>query len=189
MPGPNLGRIVTFDVAQAFRGVTDKAVEVMTGQRESDCSFEFTEGISYLVYASSDLGTGMLVTSVCTRTRLLSQAKDDLDYLNKKDDPARAFGIVGVVNLEKRDDQNKLQITGPAPGITVVISGVALRLTAVTKKDGTFELWGLQPGSYRVSLTLGEEFLKTAQTVKVGGEACEGVDLFVAPVPPKKATQ
>jgi len=183
--GPHEERIVTFEVTQPFRGVTDKTVEVLTWQPEFDCSYVFSQGESYLVYAVTDPGTGKLSTNICTRTKPLSQAKEDLEFLTKKDDPAHAFGIVGVIYIQRRDAQNKLQISGPAGGVTVVVSGVAVRVTATTHKDGSFEFWGLQPGSYRVSPMLGEEFMKTAQTVRVGGDACEGVDFYATP-PPRK---
>jgi hypothetical protein len=176
---------VSFEVIQAFRGTADKTTEVSTGQGGPDCGYEFKEGVTYLVYAYSDSSTGNLSTGVCTRTRPLSDAKDDIEYFTKKDDPARKSGIVGDIWMQPRDAQNNVRPIAPAAGFTVVISGVAVRKTVVTRKDGHFEIWGLEPGSYRVSPMFAEGWPKAAQTVKVGAQSCEEVH-FLATPPPKK---
>jgi hypothetical protein len=189
--GANGNRVVTFDVSQAYRGMNmnEKIAEVATGSGGGDCGYDFKEGVSYLVYALNGAPpfgeTGKLFTTICTRTRLISDAKDDIDYLTKKDDPARASGVVGDIVMQYRDAQNKLQPSSSAGGITVVISGVAVRKTVVTRKDGHFEIWGLEPGSYRVSPIFPGGFAKAAQTVKVAAQSCEEVR-FLATPPPKK---
>ncbi|HEV3218987.1 MAG TPA: hypothetical protein VGZ48_04405 [Candidatus Acidoferrales bacterium] len=177
-------RHVFFEVTAAYRGMTEKSTEVLAGSGMSDCDFSFTDGESYLIFASVQAGTGKLETNVCSGTRLLSQAQGYIDLLGKAD-PTLGFGIIGRVFMESRDSENRLQFKGPAAGITVIVSGVALRKTVVTRKDGSFEIWGLQPGSYRVSPSLGEEFLKSAQNIKVGAQACEGVVLLAASLPRK----
>ncbi len=187
---PNGNRTVSFEVSQAFRGVTGDAVELTTGSGVGDCGYDFKEGANYLVYAydgAPPLGeVGKLYTSICSRTRPLAEAKDDLDYLSKKDDPARASGIVGDVLMQYRDSQNRLQPTSSSGGISVVISGVGVRKSVVTRKDGHFEIWGLEPGAYRVSPTFPDGFQKAAQTVKLAAQSCEEVHFQGVP-PPKKA--
>jgi hypothetical protein len=178
-------RLVTFDVTTAYRGMTDKTAEISTGMGGGDCGFEFKEGGSYLVYAAPDSATGKLSTGICMRTRLLGEAKDDIEYLTHKDDPAHGSGIEGDIMALTRDAKNVTTVTGPLAGITVTISGVSLRKTVVTRKDGHFQLWGLDPGAYRVSPTLPDSFLKTAQTLKLAAQSCEEVH-FLATPPPKK---
>ncbi|HUK29632.1 MAG TPA: hypothetical protein VLV89_00870 [Candidatus Acidoferrum sp.] len=188
--GSNGGRTVTFEVLQAYHGVTERIIELTTGSGGGDCGYDFKEGANYLVYAyngAPPLGeVGKLYTSVCSRTRPLAEAKDDLDYLSKKDDPARSSGIVGDITMQYRDSQNKLQPSSSAAGISVVISGVAVRKTVTTRKDGHFEIWGLEPGSYRVSPIFPDGFLKIARTVKIDAQSCEEVQFLAVP-PPKKA--
>jgi hypothetical protein len=163
---------------------------VTTGSGGSDCGYDFKEGVSYLVYAyngAPPLGeVGKLYTEICMRTRPLADAKDDLDYLSKKDDPARASGIVGDISMQYRDSQNRLQATSSSGGISVVISGVGVRKTVPTRKDGHFEIWGLEPGAYRVSPIFPDGFQKAAQTVKIAAQSCEEVHFQGVP-PPKKA--
>jgi hypothetical protein len=182
---------VTFYVTQDYRGLNmnEKIVDVLTGMGGGDCGYEFKQGVSYLVYALNGTPTmgeaGKLFATICTRTRPLSEAKDDIEYLTKKDDPARGAGIEGDIYALARDAKNVTTVTGPLAGITVVISGVAVRKTVVTRKDGHFQIWGLDPGSYRVSPTLPGDYLKTAQTVKLAALTCEEVH-FLATPPPKK---
>jgi len=178
-------RRITFEVTQAYHGMTGKTAEVITGQGGGDCGYDFKEGVSYLVYASPHVDIGDLYTGICTRTRPLAEAKDDIEYLTHKDDPAHGAGIEGDIWLQSRDAKNVVTTTGPMAGITVTISGVSLRKTVVTRKDGHFQLWGLDPGAYRVSPTLPDNFLKTAQTVRLAAQSCEEVH-FLATPPPRK---
>ncbi len=191
--GANGYRVVTFEISQAYRGVNtnETTAEVATGSGGGDCGYAFKEGASYLVYAlngAPPLGeAGKFFTTICTRTRPLSEAKDDIEYLTKKDDPARASGIVGDISMQSRDAKNVATVSGPAAGFSVVISGVAVRKTVVTRKDGHFEIWGLDPGSYRVSPVFPDGFQKTVQTVRLAAQSCEEVH-FLATPPPKKGT-
>jgi hypothetical protein len=186
----NIHREIIFEVTTSYSAMTQKTIEVVTGMGEGDCGIEFKEGVNYLVYASNGFPpmgeVGKLYTGICTRTRPLSEAKDDIEYLTKKDDAARASGVVGDIVMQYRDAQNKLQPSSSAAGITVVISGVAVRKTVVTRKDGHFEIWGLEPGSYRVSPIFPGGFAKSAQTIKLAAQSCEEVHFLVTP-PPKKA--
>ncbi len=174
-----------FEVTQAYRGMAEKSAEILTFGPANDCGYQFKKGVSYLVYAVPDAATGKLRTGACQRTRLLSEAKDEMVYWNTKDDPVHGSGIVGDITMQIRDAQNKLQPGGSAAGIGLVISGVAIRLNLVTHKDGTFEVWGLAPGAYRASPVLPEGFLKAPQTVKLAAQSCEEVH-FLATPPPKK---
>lgn len=75
-------RLVTLQVETSWKGPLAKNVEIVTG-REDSCGFDFKEGVVYLVYAYR-LFPGNLVTTHCTRTRLLSNVeKDEIDALGK----------------------------------------------------------------------------------------------------------
>jgi hypothetical protein len=171
--------------------MTEKTAEVLTGGGGGDCGYDFKEGVNYLVYAingTQSMGeAGKLFATICTRTRPLAEAKDDIEFLTKKDDPAHGAGIEGDIWMQSRDAKNVTSVTGPMAGITVTISGISVRRTVVTRKDGHFQIWGLDPGSYRVSPTLPDGFLKTAQTVKLTAQSCEEVH-FLATPPPRKGS-
>ena len=75
-PAPGTGtRGVEFAVIQNFRGPQLRTIVVASA---GGCGYSFKIGESYLVYASDLQGT--LTTSICTRTRPLRDAADDLAY-------------------------------------------------------------------------------------------------------------
>jgi hypothetical protein len=71
-------RSVTFRVTRYWKGIDAFVVTVSTGFNDGDCGYPFQEGKPYLVYAH---GEKELHTNICTRTRLLSDAREDLDEL------------------------------------------------------------------------------------------------------------
>lgn len=78
------GYKVTFAVSKSWKFVEATSIQVDTGYGMGDCGYNFFVGNDYLVYASRAHGNpgGYLVTSICSRTAELSQAADDLSYLN-----------------------------------------------------------------------------------------------------------
>jgi hypothetical protein len=72
---------VSFSIEQNFRGIAGSVTEVITGLGDFDCGFHFERGERYLVYAHRIEEDKRLYTSICTRTRSLSEAGEDLKYL------------------------------------------------------------------------------------------------------------
>ena len=169
-------RLVSFEVERTYRGLTSKTAEVLS-EWNSDCAYRFQEGLRYLVYAYPHGSTGKLTTSICTRTRPISEASEDLEYLNKKDDPSHGAGIEGMV--EELD--SKSQAVGSPQGIRVLVEGAAGRQTIITQKDGRFRLWGLLPGRYRVTPSLPKSFWPASQTVDLKGKACAELRFLATP--------
>ncbi|MEJ7849250.1 MAG: hypothetical protein WKF92_14300 [Pyrinomonadaceae bacterium] len=78
---------VRFKVLQTWKGVTTETVSVFTANRCCICGYKFAVGERYLVYAySSDEDWA---TSFCTRTKILSEADEDLKVLGKNKVPRR----------------------------------------------------------------------------------------------------
>ena len=74
-------KFVTLQVEQAWKGAVTKRVTVQTCIDGACCGYGFQEKESYLVYAH---GAGKsLSVSLCSRTRPLAQADDDIAALNK----------------------------------------------------------------------------------------------------------
>ncbi|HWP42272.1 MAG TPA: hypothetical protein VNO14_03480 [Blastocatellia bacterium] len=71
-----------FEVERAWKGIEKKTVSVFTSSQSSACGYGFKRGESYLVYASEGR-EGRLITSICSRTRLLKDANDDLKELGE----------------------------------------------------------------------------------------------------------
>ncbi len=95
MPVPNDGTgsaTVTLDVSKVWKGQKSKTITVSTATNSAacgficespDCTAGFKEGGEYIVYAGDYNGDGALSTSICTRTKLLSEAQEDLEGLGE----------------------------------------------------------------------------------------------------------
>lgn len=72
--------IVTVEVAKTWKGEAGSQVEVETADpEENNCGFDFKKGEDYLIYA---VKKQRLETDVCSRTKLLSAASEDLASLD-----------------------------------------------------------------------------------------------------------
>jgi hypothetical protein len=175
-------RLVLLEIGHNYRGLEGQStVELVTGEGGGDCGFSFQEGQRYLVYAYPHPATGKLYTGICQRTRLLSEASEDLKYLEKKDDPAHGAGIEGSVEQLSRDEHNLTQVVGMLEGTELEIVGSAGRRRAVTGKDGRFEVWGLKPGRYRITAMWGKRFVPETQTVKLEPGSCAELRFLATP--------
>jgi hypothetical protein len=174
--------LVVLQIERNYRGQDGKStVEVVTGEGGGDCGFSFEEGKRYLVYAYPHPATGKLYTGICQRTRLLTEAAEDLEYFGKKDDPAHGAGIEGSVEELSRDQHNITQVVGMLAGVPLEIAGNGGRWTAVTGNDGKFRAWGLKPGSYRITAMWGKKFVAESQTVKLEPGSCAEVRVLATP--------
>jgi hypothetical protein len=72
---------VKFRVEKSWKLIRKDEVMVFTVNTSNLCGFPFRVGESYLVYAR---GGNKLSTDICTRTTLLMGAKEDLEYLKRR---------------------------------------------------------------------------------------------------------
>jgi hypothetical protein len=124
-----------------------------------DCGFDFQAGETYLVYANNDEGSSnSLSTDVCTRTRRLSEAGEDLAYLYFfKEQPAASSRVEGFATIDElyRMTLDRLHdpqtMKSPVPGVVIELQSD--RLTRFTESDrsGRFVFDGLPEGNYRLS--------------------------------------
>src|SRR5262245_30846592 len=76
-------RIFRFSVDQAFSGVNGSQISVMTGRGSGDCGYDFKIGEQYLVYAYRHYQKKeMFSTSICSRTRPVRNADEDLEVIH-----------------------------------------------------------------------------------------------------------
>jgi hypothetical protein len=71
---------VIFEVKKVWKGVDETRVSVFTSSQSSACGYGFKEGRTYLVYAHGS-AEERLATSICSRTRRLKDAREDLEEL------------------------------------------------------------------------------------------------------------
>jgi len=104
--------LVSFEIERSYRGVHGTSIEVVTDGGGGDCGYAFKQGQRYLVYASEFPEVGKLYTSICSRTREISEAEEDLEYLNHKDDAGHGAGRWTVVT----DKNGRFRQWGLKPG-------------------------------------------------------------------------
>ena len=75
----NYGQEIPFEVISSWKGVDKTHVLIHTGFGGGDCGVGFNQGDEYLIYAYGN--DDNLETNICTRTRPISRASDDLTYL------------------------------------------------------------------------------------------------------------
>lgn len=179
-------RLVFLEVERSYRGSVGKTAEVVTGSVSMECAYDFRMGEHYLVYAYPHPQSGTLYTGICQRTRVISEAGDDLDYLSKKDDPSHGAGIEGTIEELTRDSRYETRVVGFMEGISVLVQGKSGHWTTVSQKDGRFRLWGIQPGRYRVTPALPKRFLPSTETVTLEPNSCATIRFLAAPSPRTK---
>lgn len=77
----NSVRKVRIKVSNSWKGKAPKIVTIKTSAAGSMCGYYFTVGKSYLIYADGEAWKNLSV-SLCSRTQLLSYAKEDVKALN-----------------------------------------------------------------------------------------------------------
>ena len=77
---------IEFDVQTVWKGPAYETLYLTTPRSDASCGFAFTEGVSYVVYSHD--GSSV---SLCSRTRELSRAAQDLDELGEGSIPTRGL--------------------------------------------------------------------------------------------------
>ena len=173
---------IYFAVEEAFSGVQGKRrVEIHSGTGGGDCGYWFRRGERYLIYAGSD-EKGVLHTNICTRTRPLEDAAEDLTYLRQLPPVGTGARIYGQVGRppDYRLDKEKQKIEGLA-GIKVTVRGAGgQRYELVTDTEGRYELAGLKPGEYEVQAALPDYYVKddyyAARKLSIYDRGCASAD-------------
>jgi hypothetical protein len=171
-------RLFQFRLEQAYRGIAGKEVSVITGMGNGDCGYDFRVGEKYLVYAfrTSD---NKLSTSICTRTRLFSEAQEDLDYIRGLSTAPRGSIIFGEVNRVNRNSSDE-RLT-PVEGAKISIVGSSKRVEVITDSKGQYSAAELPPGAYKVKLNLPEglSIYDPEREANVSDRGCARVGFWV----------
>jgi hypothetical protein len=139
---------VRISIDEAFRGVEGAEVEVLTGLGGGDCGFGFRRSQQFLVYAYRSETDQKLYTSICSRTRSISEANPDLLYIRGLS-KAKAGGTISGQVVRERRNETGGSSGEPLAGVNVTIDGPQ-KAEAVTDEKGEFKIEGVQPGEYTV---------------------------------------
>lgn len=134
--------LVLFAIDRPVKGTSGNQIQIAT-VTGTDCDFEFEIGQHYFVYAYQDGNPTKLVTGVCTRTRLLSRAQDDLSFLTELTSTAHRTLILG------RDGNGP---ESPLNGSEIIIEGQGRKYRAVVDKNGAFRMEVSIPGKYTITV-------------------------------------
>jgi hypothetical protein len=80
---------VTMKVDRVWKKDLPETVILFTGVGKGDCGYPFKEGESYLIY--EDSSSNSLVVNICSRTKLLSKADEELKILGNGKTPTALF--------------------------------------------------------------------------------------------------
>jgi hypothetical protein len=147
-------RLVRLTVDQPIRGMQSAEVEVITGWGGGDCGYAFKLGQRYLVYAYRDETDKRLSTSICTRTRKLSEADADFAFIRSMPTSSAnglVFGNVGKRNHERKEGEKWYK---PVADVELTIEGESRQYQAQSDSEGNFRVENVLPGKYTVKLKL-----------------------------------
>lgn len=173
---------VTFRVAEAFRGVSDKVVTVISGG--DLCGFPFTKGNKYLVYGRS-LPDGEIYVSVSSATKSAREAAADLKYLRGLATAPLGATIYGTVYRYTAPESPKIMVRKGIPdvGHRIEIRGPNDSYEARVDDRGSFKVSGLPAGRYTVVLNADGVAHTPSQTttVDVAGKGCARLSFWIDP--------
>lgn len=174
-------RLVRFHVDRPLRNVETSEVEILTGMGDADCGYGFRLGGQYLVYAYSH-GEKMLSTNICTLTRLLSEAADDLEYIRGLSNATPGGTISGEVKL-RRQSRAYYETLPPVRDVRILLEGPNKNFEAKTNSEGKYIISGLPPGTYKVRIDLpdGLSIYNPETEVKVYDRGCGEAFFLVEP--------
>lgn len=143
-------------------------VEVLSGRGTADCSFWFKTGIPYLVFAYRG-DNGELWTTICSNTQRMADAGPLLVQLRamRNGQPvARVYGTVRQVQ-QPYDGAYQPNFNKRLTKMVLHFESSKKKIAAKTTDDGSFALYDLPSGTYRITADLPAD-LELAQII-LGG--------------------
>lgn len=197
------GLVAHFTVEEPLKGIDLKTVDVVTGGGHGDCGYPFKEGRRYLVYAYRSEGdalsssmsrtviaggsalTARLSANICSRTRPLEYAADDVELIRallKGKPQTRIFGQVDEHARRLGTYEYNIDRVGPLANIKLIAQSANNRYETITDQNGRYRLSDLKPGKYKLSVFLPAgysslfDFIPTSFNLEIKADTCVEYD-------------
>lgn len=168
---PRSLRTVRIRIGEVLSGVEpgQQEIEILTGLGGGDCGYPFQTGADYVVYAYKN-SDGHLETGICSRTRPLAQAGEDLAYFHSM----ASASSTGTLRVQ----------TGfpGRPGIRgagIIAEQGGSRYRSLTNDAGDAVFADLPAGNYRIHAESDGD-LPDDPGVQLGSKGCAALTLFRA---------
>jgi hypothetical protein len=149
---PYRSSVVTMEVDRGFIKSSPGTILLATGSGGGDCGYPFVVGRRYLVYASKT-ESGRLSTGICSRTRPLEEAADDVAYLAAVAQSPAGGRVYGRVTHWQRDPFEARAVDyGPLENVTLNLRSAAFSRDVTTDRNGRYELSGVPVGTMTLTL-------------------------------------
>lgn len=164
---------VTFEIdgLDGYKGINSRGtitLKVPSYKGTSCGPYGLIPGESYVVYAydSDDGSEKTLFTGACTRTALLSEAKEDIEFFRRLQEIG--YGTIkGYVSLATHRLENSEGEPYGLPDIKLRLTGPDTALTLEIDKFGNFETTGLRAGTYLLTPELPPNYESRTQSEEV----------------------
>lgn len=170
----------TVIVDEVFRGQLGSEVVF----EMEDCYFEFVEGEKYLIYSNKARDGKLSLHRSLNRTRLLSEAQDDLQYIRSIPDAPSGGQISGTVYDHR--ETPRLRLDGESYSTTRTMAEVNVYLRnservfqTVSDAAGTFEFTRVPPGEYELNTDLPKYLGGSQERVRVVDKGCQKVVMWI----------
>lgn len=176
---------VAFEDVEVFRGAvrTGREIDLETGSGGGDCGYHFVQGMSYIVYASR-MKDGSLWTGICSLTRPVSMAQEDITYFRSLQTRPLKGWVLGTVWIRKASGEQSAE---GAIGVRVVTTGTdgSTKETVISDGHGRFEIRDLVPGQYTITASKPDYSVVYQQPRKatVPAKGCATTDIILGPSP------
>lgn len=157
-----------FNVEEWFSPDDRAEVDVLSGRGGADCSIWFETGVEYLVFAYRG-DDGELWAYVCSNTRRADSADPLLGQLRAMRSGQRVARVYGTVRQVQQPYEATSQpgFDKPLPQVALHFESPGRKIDAKTADDGTFALYDLPSGTYKITADLPAD-VELAQTILSG---------------------
>jgi hypothetical protein len=161
-------------IEEVFRGDLSKGsvIEIAGKGFGGSCDFAFADGSRYIVYARNLPDRGWN-TTFCSRTKLVDEAAEDLEFVRRiASDPRGPGRVEGSAWIAERDPRGEVREVSPLAETSVSIRSDTHTFTVETDPRGAFTFDGVPAGRYTLSVRLSPQFEPlTPVTITVAGPA------------------